>query len=130
MSSERTSLYLRGMSTRIVREAKAAAARRGSTLAAFVSDALDRNFHENADGDDSEALRDAMRWYEKNRPRLLSRHRGEYIAIVERRVIDHDRDFEALADRVFTRLGLRSVFMPRVEAGEPRARVRSPRVRR
>jgi len=130
MNSERTSLYLRGMPTRVVREAKAAAARRGSTLAAFVSDALDRNFQENSDGDDSEGLRDAMRWYEKNRPRLLSRHRGEYIAIVDRSVIDHDTAFEALADRVFKRLGVRSVFMPRVEEGEPRARVRSPRVRR
>lgn len=131
MASDRAPLYLRGMPTRLVREAKAAAARRGSTLAAFVSDALDRAFHENdVDGEGSEELRDAMRWYEENRPRLLSRYRGEYVAVVDRRVVDHDRDFEALAARVFKRLGVRSVFMPRVQEGEPLLRVRSPRVLR
>ena len=131
MASERAALFLRGMPTRVVREAKAAAARRGSTLAAFVSDAIERSFHEDGEsGDDVAELRDAMSWYERNRPGLLSRYRGEYIAVVDSRVVDHDRDFEALAARVFARLGVRSVFMPRVLAGEPRARVRSPRLRR
>jgi len=72
-------------------------------------------------------LRDSMRWYEKNRSRLLRQHPGEYIAIVDRAVIDHDLDFEALARRVFARIGVRPVFMPRVQAGEGGARVRSPR---
>jgi hypothetical protein len=68
-----------------------------------------------------------MSWYEKHRRDLLRRHAGEYIAVVDRRVLDHDRDFAALAERVFARLGVRPVFMPRVEDGEARARVRSPR---
>jgi heme exporter protein D len=40
MASEQTTLYLRGLPRQLVREAKAAAARRGSTLAALVSDSL------------------------------------------------------------------------------------------
>jgi hypothetical protein len=113
-----------------VREAKAAAARRGTTLAAVVSDALERSFHED-DGarESSRELRDAMRWYERNRPRLLSRYGGEYVAIVDRSVVDHDRDFESLAGRVFARFGVRSVFMPRVQEAEARVRVKSPRLR-
>ena len=71
-----------------------------------------------------------MRWYEENRPRLLSWYRGEYVAVVDRRVVDHDRDFEALATRVFKRLGVRSVFMPHVQESEPLVHVRSPRVLR
>lgn len=117
------------MPTRIVREAKAAAARRGTTLAAVVSDTLARALA--ADGDPRERsdddLRDSMQWYEKNRARLRRRHAGEYVAIVDGAVIDHDHDFEALATRVFARIGVRPVFMPRVQAGEARARIRSPR---
>jgi len=129
MAGEVTTLYLRGMPTRIVREAKAAAARRGDTLAALVSDTLARALdkgREPREPSDNE-LRNSMRWYEKNRSRLLQQHPGEYIAIVDRAVIDHDLDFEALATRVFARIGVRPVFMPRVQAGEARARIRSPR---
>jgi hypothetical protein len=129
--TERIAVYLRGMSTGLVREAKAAAARRGSTLAAFVSDAIERSFAETEPGaEGSVELGDAMRWYERNRPRLLSRYAGEYLAIVGRKVVDHDRDFESLAARVFERLGVRSVYMPRVQEGASRLRVRTPRLRR
>ncbi|HSB60194.1 MAG TPA: DUF5678 domain-containing protein [Vicinamibacteria bacterium] len=129
MAAERTTLYLRGVPTRLVREAKAAAARRGSTLAALVSESLDRALLEQ-DGRGEPAgdeLRESMRWYEGNRRDLLSRYEGEYIAVLDRAVLDHDRDFETLAARVFARLGVRPVFMPHVQEGEARARVRSPR---
>jgi hypothetical protein len=129
MSALRTTLYLRGIPTRLVREAKAAAARRGSTLAALVSDTLDRSLREE-DGRGEPAgdeLGESMRWYERNRRNLLSRYRGEYIAVMDRAVVDHDKDFEALAARVFARRGGRPVFMPRVQEEEARARVRSPR---
>lgn len=127
--AERTTLYLRGMPTRLVREAKAAAARRGSTLAALVSDTLDRSLREDdAHGEPAgDELRESMRWYERNRRDLLSRYRGEYIAVVDRAVVDHDRDFEPLAARTFARLGGRTIFMPLVQEEEARARVRSPR---
>ena len=68
-----------------------------------------------------------MRWYDKHRSRLLQRYAGDYIAVVDQAVVDHDADFDALAARVFSRLGNRSVYMPRVQADEAQARIRSPR---
>src|SRR5207253_146106 len=46
MATGVTTLYLRGMSTELVREAKAKAARRGGTLASVVSEALARSLEE------------------------------------------------------------------------------------
>lgn len=78
-------------------------------------------------GERPDELRDSMRWYEKHRRDLLRRYPGEYVAVMNRKVLDHDRDFEALAGRVFARVGVRPIFMPRVQEGEARARIRSPR---
>jgi hypothetical protein len=127
-ASEATAVYLRGLPTDLVREAKAAAARRGSTLAKVVAEALGRALA----ADESsprpvDSLDRDMTWYERNRARLAARYRGEYVAIVDLAVVDHDEDFEALAGRVFDRLGVRSVFMPRVAEIEARPRLRSPR---
>src|SRR5262245_39468473 len=124
-----TTLYLRGLSTSLVREAKVAAARRGSTLTSLVADSLAHALASGGDayvpaGDELEA---DMRWYDKHRARLLKRHAGEYIAVVDQAIVDHDPDFAALAARIFSRLGNRSVYMPRVQADEPQARIRSPR---
>jgi len=58
---------------------------------------------------------------------LLRRYRGEYVAIVDAAVVDHGRDFGALATRVFARFGSRNIYMPRVQAGEATAQIRSPR---
>ena len=128
MASERTTLYLRGVPTQLVREAKAAAARRGSTLAALVSDSLAQSLREDAPGEPlGNGLRENRLWYERNRRGLLARYRGEYVAVVDRAVVDHDRDFSALAARVFARHGGRPVFAPRVQEKEARARLRSPR---
>jgi Family of unknown function (DUF5678) len=127
-SSERKSLFLRGMPVELLREAKAAAARRGETLTTIVAEALTRSL-----GVDSvpqrgpDALEREMAWYRKNLPALLRRYPGEYVAIVDAAVVDHDRDFSPLAGRVFARFGNRSIYMPRVQAAERVARVRSPR---
>jgi hypothetical protein len=130
MTRESTTLYLRGMPTRVVREAKAAAARRGATLAKVVTDALERALQT---GEGKDAVEDDfdldMRWYAKNRTRLVRQYDGEYLAVYDGRVIDHDSSFEALATRVFQRLGSRPVFMPHVGADERRLRVSSPRRR-
>jgi hypothetical protein len=132
MTSDTTTLYLRRIPTRLVREAKAVAARRGSTLAKLVADTLDRSLGDrtetpSAEGDDLGA---SMAWYAANRARLARRYGGKYVAIVAGAVIGCDQDFEALAERVFKRVGLRPVFMPRVEARERPLRLRSPRLAR
>jgi hypothetical protein len=126
-------VYLRGLPAEIVREAKAAAARRGVTLAGFVADTLTRALEQHEApprGDSGSDLRREQRWFERHRERLLRKHAGEYVAIVGEAVLDHDADFESLAERVFASQGVRDVFMPRLSAGQAAVRIRSPRVLR
>jgi len=121
-------LFLRNVPTEIVREAKAAAARRGETLTALVTQALARSLRiEGETQDRADDLQRDMAWYRSHRPKLLRRYPREYVAIVDEAVVDHGRDFGALAARVFARFGNRNVYMPRVQADEPVARIRSPR---
>ncbi len=129
MPRESTTLYLRGMPTSLVREAKAEAARRGTTLTTLIADALARGLQLRGKSGDplDNDVELAMKWYARNRPRLVRRYNGQFVAILGRRVLDHDRDFGALAERVFKRVGVRSVFMPRVQSREERVHVRSPR---
>ena len=125
---EGKALFLRNVPTDLVREAKAVAARRGETLTAIVAEALARSLGvDGAVADRADDLRDDIAWYRKERSSLLRRYRGEYLAIVDTAVVDHGRDFGALATRVFARFGNRNVYMPRVQTGEPVARIRSPR---
>jgi hypothetical protein len=134
-----TTLYVRGLPEPLVREAKAAAARRGITLGALVAEALQRQVTapsvgrrsvrgKTVSGGVAEGLAESMRWFAANRARLVRRYRGQYVAIERNRVIDHDRDFHALARRVFARLGPRPVFMPKVTAEERVVHVPSPRL--
>jgi len=129
---EGKSVFLRNVPTDLVREAKAAAARRGQTLTAIVAEALTRSLR--VDGqvhgevpDRPDDLHDDIAWYRKQRPQMLRRYAGEYLAIVDMAVVDHGRDFAALATRVFARFGQRNVYMPRVQPEPPVARIRSPR---
>jgi hypothetical protein len=126
--SERKALFLRGMPTELVREVKAVAARRGVTLTEMVTEALSRSLGvARAPQDRADDLDHDIAWYRKHRAALLRRYRGEYVAIIDGKVVDHGRDFSALAGRVFKRFGNRSIYMPRVEATQPTAKIRSPR---
>jgi Family of unknown function (DUF5678) len=123
-------LFLREMPTELVREVKALAARRGQTLTAVVAEALARSLGVDDDGA-ADPLAGDMAWYADHHPQLARRYGGEHVAIVDRAVVDHARDFDVLARRVFAKYGHRSIFMPRVtEQVVPEARVRSPRVAR
>ena len=121
-----TTLYLRGVPTGLVRELKAQAARRGVTLTALAIAALSRALNAEPE-DELRPLEADMAWFEANRRHLLRRYAGEYLAIVDRKVIDHDRDFSALAARVFAKAGARPVFMPRCTAKDQIVHLRSPR---
>jgi hypothetical protein len=123
-------VYLRGIPSDVVREAKAAAARRGVTLAGFVADTLARALRDQLPPAEEPAdeLSKEVRWYERNRERLVREFGGEYIAVVDSAVVDHDADFEALAERSFAKYGARNLFMPLVCKTKHAVRVRSPRV--
>lgn len=130
-------VYLRGLPAGLVREAKALAARRGVTLAALVIDALARTIRDEQSARGHEVatpsdMTRSLRWFEQHRERLSHELGGQYAAIVDDAVVDHDADFDALAQRVFARLGARDVFMPLVPASgevvQP-LRVRSPRLK-
>ena len=124
-----TTLFLRGVPRHLVREAKAAAARDGVTLAHWVSERLAQATGSNAPraagAAGADSLRFEMEWFEANQSRLESKHAGQYVAIIDQRVVDHDAAFDALARRVFARFGTRSICMPKV--GRTVVRVRSPR---
>jgi plasmid stability protein len=128
-SLDNTTLYLRDLPKDVVRNLKARAALRGMTLSALAGDILTR-----AAGDDASAalqpLEADMAWYGRQKPHLLRRYRGRHLAIMNRRVIDHDRDFDALARRVFLKIGVRPIFMPKCVDGERVIHLRSPRLGR
>lgn len=121
-----TTLYLRGVPTRLVRELKSQAARRGMTLTALAIAGLSGAFGAESQ-DDLKPLEADMGWYEAHRRQLLRRYPGEYVAILNGRVLDHDSDFSALAGRVFAKVGVRPLFMPQCVAGDQVVHLRSPR---
>lgn len=139
-------VYLRGLPRELIREAKALAARRGVTLAAIVIDSLARTIREEQGARAAAAASEpremhemheikemtrARSWFDDHRERLSHEIGGQYAAIVDDAVLDHDADFDALAQRVFARLGARDVFMPLVPASRAELqplRVRSPRL--
>ncbi len=129
-TSPNRTLYVRGVPDALLREAKALAARQGTTLTALVIAALERAVGVAPVGKATASLRGDIEWYEANKPRLLRRYRGEHVAVVDGKVVDHDRAFSALAGRVFERFGRRSVFMPRCAPEERTARIPGPRVSR
>ena len=55
------------------------------------------------------------RAFERHRPQLLRRYAGQFVAMYGGRVADRDKDAEALAARLFARLGDVPFFIGRVE---------------
>jgi hypothetical protein len=122
-------VFLRNVPTGLIREAKAAAARRGVTLTTVFTEALSRSLSvHGATQAPANDLQPDMAWYRKNRAKLLRRYKGEYIAIIDGAVVDHGRDFNEVGTRVFARFGNRNIFMPLVQASDEVVRVRSPRI--
>lgn len=124
-----TTLYLRGIPKNLVRELKARAARQGLTLTALAIAALSRAA-KTARQDDLKPLEADMAWYKTHRRQLQRRYPKEYLAILDRRILDHDPDFGALAARVFAKVGIRPVFMPQAVETDQTVHLRSPRLAR
>jgi plasmid stability protein len=122
-------LYLRGVPEKVARELRAAAARKGTTLARLTTGILRAalGLEDDGNAEETSPLQADMKWFAANRAQLLKRFPEQYIAIVNGQVIDHDTDFSALATRIFGRLGSRPVFMPKCEARKRTVHLRSPR---
>lgn len=69
-----------------------------------------------------------LAWYRENRERLSGRYADQYVAVVDHQVVDHDREFAALAHRVFERFGDRTVVIPNCILAERLVSLPSPRV--
>lgn len=130
MPNSTATMYLRNMPSRLVRAAKTAAARQDTTLTAIVREALERYLSDNRETplEELEPLAKDMAWYETNKRKLLRRHAGQYVAIVEGRVVDHDREFGPMAERVFKQYGVRSIYMPKVVRGQRVVHLPSPQL--
>lgn len=125
-ASDVTTLYLRGVPRRVIREAKAAAARDGKTLGRWVSEQLAHATEGTIAHDPNGAsLYTDMEWFEANRLKLDRKYAGQYVAVVDQKIVDHAAEFDPLARRVFERFGVRSICMPKVDRSE--VRLRSPR---
>ena len=62
---------------------------------------------------------------------LVTEYLGQYVAIHNGQVVDHDKDFQSLHNRVRQRFGHRPVLLRRVEAEPERVLTfRSPRLER
>ena len=56
-----------------------------------------------------------QRAFERQRAHLLRRHLGQYVAFYGSRIVDHDKDDEDLAARLFAELGDVPFSIARVE---------------
>lgn len=124
---DNATLYLRDIPKDLVRNLKAQAALRGTTLTAFVIDILSE-----AAGEDTLAalkpIEADMAWYDAHKAALLRRYRGKHIAVLNKKVVDQDENFGALAQRVYAQFGVRPIFMPLCEDPEPVMHFYSPQV--
>jgi hypothetical protein len=75
-------------------------------------------------GDDD--LGAERRAFESQRGQLMRRYAGEYVALSGGRVVGHDKDDEALAARMFRKLGNAPFYIARLEETATLCEVPSP----
>jgi hypothetical protein len=73
-----------------------------------------------------ESLAAERRAFELQRAQLMRRYPGEYVALSGGRVVDHDKQDEALAARMFTRFGDAAFYITRLEQSPTVYEVPSP----
>jgi hypothetical protein len=72
------------------------------------------------------AFEEGKAYYERNKESLTRKYNGEYIAIWNNEVMEHDTSFSALAQRVYKKLGYVSIYMPFVTLKRRLLRFESP----
>jgi hypothetical protein len=74
-------------------------------------------------------FQEAKRYFQENKVQILEKYKGNFVAILDDTVVDHDRNFSALARRVYGKFGYQAIYMPFVESEPVVLRIPSPRVR-
>lgn len=125
-----STLYLRGIPVELARRAKAQAAGAGLTLTQFVIEAISSALEQEAVGAPTltDPLDPDIKWFTQHKADLCVDFAGKYVAIIDKKVVDSDERFGPLAERVFGKFGVRSIFMPKCVIGERVIQVRSPKV--
>ena len=67
-----------------------------------------------------EKIKAEARTFRSMHTELAEKYLGQYVAIHNGKVIDHDEDFQALHSRIRQRFGRQPVLLRRVEAGPER----------
>jgi len=67
-------------------------------------------------------------WFLKHQEELKARYSGQFVAILDGKVVDSSPNFDELATRVYEKHGYRDIFMPWVGEEKRPARIPSPRV--
>ena len=73
-----------------------------------------------------ESLTAERRAFESQRAQLMRRYPGEYVALSGGRVVDHDKQDEALAARMFRKFGDAAFYIARLEQSPTVYEVPSP----
>jgi len=68
------------------------------------------------------------RFVRQNWEQLITAYSGCYVAVLGTSILDSDRDFSALAGRVYERFGYRRIFMPFIGRTQRVYRIPSPRI--
>lgn len=76
------------------------------------------------------ALQAERHAFEHQRAKLMRRYAGQYVALSGGRVLDHGKDDEALAARMFRRLGDTPFYIARLETVPSLYEIPSPELAR
>lgn len=71
---------------------------------------------------------EAKRYFQEHKAQILEKHSGNFVAILDEAVVDHDRNFSELAKRIYEKFGYQTIYMPFVESEQRVLRIPSPRV--
>lgn len=74
-------------------------------------------------------IQQAKMFFERNKSEFVTKYSGMFVAILGNSIIDYDKDFSLLADRVYKKYGYQTIFMPFVQSQQATLRILSPRTR-
>ncbi|MBI4487907.1 MAG: hypothetical protein HY694_02380 [Deltaproteobacteria bacterium] len=73
-------------------------------------------------------FQDAKRYFQEHKAQILEKYKGNFVAILDNTVVDHDSKFSELARRVYEKFGYQTIYMPFVESKPSVLRIPSPRM--